>query len=317
MGSPPAVGVHARPYRNDEADWRAVRRLLIETFEVVPPQWNWDIRRWDGWRFHNAEPVIPSTLAAGIGVWEDDEGRIIGVVHPEGGGDAYLELRPDHRALEHHMLAWAEAHLAVPGGDGRPRVESACRDDDAVRRGLLEARGWTPTDDAWWWRRLDLGSVAPRRAPPVAGGYRLAATGSATEGRDAVRMAALLNAAFGRSIHTPAEYRTFMRRSPSFRHDLNLVAIAPDGSFAAHVGLTYDEENRHGIVEPVCTHPGHRRRGLARTLLVEGVERLRAAGARTAGVETGANPEANALYAACGFTDAHAGRVWRWTAPGT
>jgi ribosomal protein S18 acetylase RimI-like enzyme len=51
------------------------------------------------------------------------------------------------------------------------------------------------------------------------------------------------------------------------------------GSVAAHVGLTYEAVNRHAIVEPVATHPDHRRLGLARALLAEGLPRLATRGA--------------------------------------
>jgi ribosomal protein S18 acetylase RimI-like enzyme len=128
-------------------------------------------------------------------------------------------------------------------------------------------------------------------------------------------MAALLNAAFGRTVHTAAEYRTFATASPSFRHDLNLVAEAADGSFAAHVGLTLDEVNGHGIIEPVCTHPGHRRQGLARALILEGLKRLREQGAITCSVETGDMEPANALYRAIGFTEEYRGHAWRLALP--
>jgi predicted N-acetyltransferase YhbS len=128
---------------------------------------------------------------------------------------------------------------------------------------------------------------------------------------DAEAMAALLNAAFGRTIHSASEYATFMAESPSFRHDLNLVAEAPDGSFAAHVGVTYDEHNRHGIFEPVCTHPAHLRRGLARAVMFEGLRRLRDIGAATAHVETGDAEAANAFYGSLGFTEEYRAHTWR------
>ena len=124
-------------------------------------------------------------------------------------------------------------------------------------------------------------------------------------------MASLLNAAFGPTMHTTREYRTFVERSPSFVHHLNLVAVAPDGSFAAHAGVTYDEHNRHGIFEPVCTNPDHRRFGLARKLMLEGLRRLAARGAQSASVDTGDQVASNALYASCGFTEAHHFHAWR------
>jgi hypothetical protein len=77
----------ARPYRNDDTDWWAVRDLLVRTHDAVGRAWTWDIRRWDGLRFHDEVPVLADRLAAATGCWESDDGRLVAVVHPEGGGD--------------------------------------------------------------------------------------------------------------------------------------------------------------------------------------------------------------------------------------
>ena len=99
--------------------------------------------------------------------------------------------------------------------------------------------------------------------------------------------------------------------APLFRKDLHLVAVAPDGSFAAHVGMTYDEANRRGLYEPVCTHPDHRRHGLAQALMFEGMHRIKALGARQLTVETGDALAANRLYESLGFTEAYQAYPWR------
>ncbi len=125
------------------------------------------------------------------------------------------------------------------------------------------------------------------------------------------RISYVLNAGFGRDIHTATEYTTFMTKSPAFRHDLNLVAENPDGSFAAHVGGTFDGRNGRGIVEPVCTDPPHRRRGLAGALMREVFGRFRDLGATDVYVDTGDDEAANALYESVGFTEAYHGNVWR------
>jgi GNAT superfamily N-acetyltransferase len=124
-------------------------------------------------------------------------------------------------------------------------------------------------------------------------------------------MAVLLNAAFNRMIHSEAEYWNFVTHSPSFRHDLNLIAEAPDGSFAAHVGVTYEDANQSCVFEPVCTHPAHQRKGLARALMLEGLRRARSLGAVDAYVGTGDGMAANYLYEAVGFTEVYHGFVWR------
>ena len=93
--------------------------------------------------------------------------------------------------------------------------------------------------------------------------------------------------------------------------DLDLVAVAPDGSFGAYVGIAYDDANRRGILEPVCTHPDHRRHGLARALILEGLTRLEARGAVDATAETGSREAANALFAGLDLTGTYRASSWR------
>ena len=90
-----------------------------------------------------------------------------------------------------------------------------------------------------------------------------------------------------------------------------MVAEAPDGTFAAHVGVIYDEANRRALFEPVSTHPSHRRKGLAQALMFEGLHRAKALGAAEITVETGDAAPANALYNSIGFTEAYKGYAWR------
>jgi len=290
-----------------EADWWAIRDLLVRTQATTPIAWNWDIRHWDGSRFHREERNELALAARGIALWEAD-GRVVGAVHGEGAaGDAFLELDPDYRDLEPEMLAWAEDRLATTGS--RRRLELYVMDYDLARRSLLSRRRYRMLGSGGWMRLMRFG----KRPLPVAAiedPYVMATTSPASAEDDARQMAELLNAAFGRTTHTAAEYLRFMTASPSFSHALNLVALAPDGAFAAHAGLTYDEHNRLGIFEPVCTHPAHQRHGLARALMLEGMHRLRELGARTAYVETGDMGPANALYRAVGFSEEYRGHLW-------
>jgi mycothiol synthase len=300
----------SRPFRtDDDADWWAVRELLVRSHQASPPGWNWDVRRWDGSRFHREDPRLPGWFSAATRLWEAGDGRLVGAVHPEGPDEIFLELDPDFRGLEGELLDWAEANRAADT-NGRRVLELFAWDYDLSRRELLRERGYEELQAGGWQRRLRFGGWEIER-PGATPGYRLRSTGEDTLDGDAARMAALLNAAFGRTIHSAAEYRTFATASPSFRHDLNLVAEAADRSFAAHVGLTLDEVNGHGIIEPVCTHPGHRRQGLARALILEGLKRLRDQGATTCSVETGDMEPANALYRAIGFTEEYRGHSWR------
>ena len=57
-------------------------------------------------------------------------------------------------------------------------------------------------------------------------------------------------------------------------------------------------------MEPLCTDPGHQRRGLAAALLAEGIRRVVALGAVELVLGTGDDAWVNAFYARTGFTEA-------------
>jgi GNAT superfamily N-acetyltransferase len=128
-------------------------------------------------------------------------------------------------------------------------------------------------------------------------------------------MSDLLNAAFRRDFHNAKEYHNFCRLAPSFHPELDLVAVAPNGTFAAYVGVPYDAVNRRGIFEPVCTHPDHQRKGLAGALMQEALLRLRAIGAVDATVDTGDMLPANRFYDSMGFSEVYQGYAWQRVQP--
>ncbi|MGL4651068.1 MAG: GNAT family N-acetyltransferase, partial [Caldilineaceae bacterium] len=219
----------------------------------------------------------------------------------------YLELQPDYRFLMDEMLEWAEGALLAPHPDSGPALQHFAFDHDAPRRNVLGARGYAQQPWFGMMRRMRFGAP-PIPEPMMPRGYTLRST--RPEEGDYAAVAALLNAAFGRATHSAQEYRNFTTHSPSFRHDLDLVAEAPDGTLAALVGVTFEPLCRHGTFEPVCTHPEHQRRGLARALMFEGMRRLRSLGALDACVDTGSMEAANAFYDSMGFSEAYRGHYW-------
>jgi len=295
--------ITSRPFR-DEDDWWRVRNLIIELFPLVPAGAGWEIRRWDGRRFYGEDSWNWAVMGR-CRLWFTGE-RLVAAAFSEGdAADVHLLVRPDYRWFEGEMLDWAIGNLSSP--KGKHHLHHDVYDDDSYRIGLLEQRGFVRLDDQLVVRRQVLGeSIAPVAIAPE---YTMRSM--ASHPADYQRIADLLNQSFGRESHTAGEYRGFSTNSPSFRHHLSLVAEAPDGSFAAHAGFTLDEANRCGILEPVCTHPDHRKRGLALALITEGLNRVRALGAQAATVDTGGGVGANHLYEAAGFTDARWGHTWR------
>jgi len=295
--------VISRPLRGDQDFWR-MRELLIATVPITPIGFNWDMRRLEGKRFYNADLEANRLLARPIQLWETDGGQLAGFVLAEGADDAHLNVHPDFRHLEGEMIDWALAHLAAPAG-----LEIYVYEYDALRPRLLAARGFHKTDNWGMIRHMRLGAQ-PLPHPDVTEGYTLRPT-NPDDPADCQRIADLLNTAFGRTFHNAAEYANFCQLAPCFHRQLDLVAVAPDRTFAAYVGVPYDAANRRGVFEPVCTHPDHLRQGLATALMQEGLRRLGAMGAVDVTVDTGDSMAANRFYDSFGFTESYRGFAWR------
>jgi ribosomal protein S18 acetylase RimI-like enzyme len=96
---------------------------------------------------------------------------------------------------------------------------------------------------------------------------------------------------------------------PDYRNDLNLIAVADDGTFVAFCyGHISQKENdrtgrNEGWIAYLGTRRGFRKIGLGRAMLLAGLHRLKAAGVATAilGVDAENSSGALRLYESAGF----------------
>ena len=102
---------------------------------------------------------------------------------------------------------------------------------------------------------------------------------------------------------------------PRFRRDLQVVAWKGDepAALVSNVLETMDDGSVRGLLNGVCTHPGHRRLGLARACIAESLRLLRDEGATAAflGVDTDNHNRALDLYRSCGFEVASSSTSYR------
>jgi ribosomal protein S18 acetylase RimI-like enzyme len=105
------------------------------------------------------------------------------------------------------------------------------------------------------------------------------------------------------------ERRRHWMKSLDYRPELDLVAVAPDGTLAAFSYCTIEVANnqrlgvREGWVGDLGTRRGYRKRGLARALLSASMQAFKAAGMDTAklGVDSQNPNGALQLYESVGF----------------
>jgi ribosomal protein S18 acetylase RimI-like enzyme len=299
----------SRAYQGDADFWK-VRDFLISTYGMNQNHHNWCLGRWGYWVYFitKLDQNANWRWQDEVRLWETDTGELVGVVNPEDQGNAFLQVHPDYRHLEGEMIEWAEAHITAPAGDGGARrVNMSVYDYDTHRQEILARRGFEKKTEWFGYKRcrsMDK-SIAP---PAVPEGYTVRALGP----DDDLAQRCIASArAFG--SQTPRSAATYhsLQAVPGYRPNLDMVAVAPDGTFVSFCIAWPNEANRIAMFEPVGTDPDHRRKGLASAVINEALRRLRTMDIERAYLGCGSAVPANALYESLGFTEADKEYTWQ------
>jgi mycothiol synthase len=218
-----------------------------------------------------------------------------------------LLVHPAYRGIEDEMLAWAETMQRVALASASLRLTAWAFTRDAVRTALCRKRGYTRTDEGLVYMSRSLEHPPPQRILPP--GYSIR---SVSTDEDIKQRVAVHRAAFAPSQMSKEGYRLLVREAPTYRADLDLVVVAPDGNFAAFCLIWLDTVNALGVFEPVGCHPDYQQRGLTRAVIEEGLRRLHDLGARAASVNSHRGDKAAArLYVSTGFREIDCMEAWQ------
>lgn len=302
--------LHMRKFQSEDDFW-SIRQLLRDVFwlnerrEVC-----WPLYRWDYWRWHVNENIWRFNLQAAVFLWKTSAGRLSAVLHPDGPGEAFLQVHPEFHSfdLDIEMVSLAETHFAVQQPDGRQRLVIWVHESDALRQDLLQRRGYTRGDCPEYQRRRAMDVPVPDLQPAT--GYTIRALGEACElpARSWLSWKAFHPDERDDKYGGWEWYRN-VQRAPLYRRDLDLVAVASDGELAAFCTLWFDDVTRSAAFEPVGTHPDHQRRGLGKAIMAEGLRRVLELGATLCTVGSYSDA-AGGLYAALGFTEYELSEPW-------
>lgn len=253
------------------------------------------------WRF-----ASPSAwMSERTRLWEDADGGLLAwavLQFPAWHCLDYV-VRPDARSaeLESDVLAWACAcleHEATRSGGRLPFYVSA-REDDHARIAAIERAGFVR--QTWGYVHLtrDLSEPIPAPAPPP--GFLVR---SLAGEREIDAYVAAHHAAF-ETVNMTAEWRRATLHDARYVPELDLVAIAPDGSLAGFCVCWITPSiagRRIAQVEPLGILPVYQRQGLGRALLLEELRRAQALGADRMEVKAESyNAASRGAYEAVGF----------------
>jgi ribosomal protein S18 acetylase RimI-like enzyme len=295
------MGVTSRRY-DSSRDYEAVGRFLIDTYPGGDRLPNWMQPRWEYMHHHPFIEGLPLEL---ILVFED-EGEIVGLVHPE---DTltfiYLQRAPAYDYILPEMLIHTDKFF---GGTSvmlqRKIIGLFVTDADTPLEQLATVFGYERhAEQHEGYSRFDLSKPVP--ASPVPAGFRIQ---SLCDENDHRKINTCLWRGFNHDGEIPDDELNrpaVAQSAPNFRPEHTITAVAPDGSYVSYAGIWFVPENGLAYIEPVATDPDYRKIGLARACVYEAMRRVQAEGARVAWVGSD-----QPFYKAIGFDKKFQRNLW-------
>lgn len=301
-----------RPYQG-ELDLQPIANLL-NTCEAFDRE---DIyHSVAGLQFEFSHPKFDPTQD--LRLWQDSNGQLLAFAQlwiPDesvsvSDGHLWFSVHPTYRnqGLESEVIAWAETRIRQVAQlrDLPAQLMVGCRDYQRDRIALFEKHQFSYER---CFLRMQRSLSEPIPAAQLPEGFQLI---DGNNDIDPTAWVDLHNQSFidHWNFHalTIEEVKHYLNH-PNYRTELDLVAVAADGTYAAFCYAHIDEDDnqqrkcQEGWISMLGTRRGFRRLGLGRALLLSGLQRLRDAGMETAllGVDVQNPNQAYRLYESVGF----------------
>lgn len=273
--------VKCKNYSRTE-DYEKVNVFLERTYQKGGMYSNWLQPRWEYMHYH---PALDESNLNKIALWFDGDKLVSMVNYESAPGDVYFQCDRDYSDLKPEMFDYAANHLFGTNDKGEKHVNLYINEFDEILIGLAMKNGYVRNEKYHECvTSLDLNEDI--RTPDIPEGYHIS---DLMNSSDYHKLGTCMYAGFNHEGPLPEDDekdRRLMHSSPGFRKDLFIIIESPNGEYAAIAGMWFNETNRIGYVEPVCTHPNHRRMKLGTAAVLEGAKRCVQSGAEEIFVES-------------------------------
>jgi mycothiol synthase len=309
-----ALGIRSFTWKDD---FELVRAFLIRTYKATHSLQNWIPSRFENVKFGPCGPEYRDEDDEYIKIWRktDDDipsgAKMVAVTFCEPSGDCWIQIDPSHRSNEREIVLWMEtqSRKMERGENPERKLRFYVDERDETRQALLAELGYEDTGFLEYNRTRLVDQPIPDCQLPSDFTVR-----SVDIEKDFIQYKKVQAAAFPH-CGCMTERTAKIYSTASFYHpDLDLVAVDGRGNFAAFCTVRIDPVSRMAELEPVGTHPDYRRRGLARSVICEGLRRLRKYNPSLICIQgAAATDAANRLYDSVGFTRKTEVHTWRKT----
>ncbi len=234
--------------------------------------------RWDWVTTHS---YLDKTSVGRIGIWEENQ-EVVGLATYDCLlGTAYCLALPQYASIKRQILVYAMDQLSNNGEFGVVIADPDAEFQEIAAQLGFSATGEKEHDAAFYIDRTTTEYSLPE-------GFSIT---SMEETFDLSQYRRVLWKGFNHELNGEGEFSFTKEREESAKEEmlrpnvnlsLKIAAVAPNGNFAAYCGMWYDPEAGFAVIEPVATDPDYRKLGLGRAVVLEGIRRVGALGAKIA-----------------------------------
>lgn len=256
------------------ADYNNVYEMLAENYKPNNASGNMMPAEFEYCFCH---PSIDIKSMSRSGVWENDD-SIVACAHIEFKlGEAYFEIADGYNYLREEMLDFSEKYLYGRKENGTTFLSVKVPQSQPEFIKYIENKGYKFTRESECYY-LPLDKEFEVELPK---GFKII---SVFDGVDHVKLQIAIQLGFEHSmediIGDHLANSLICGTGPNFKPELNYVVVASNGDYAAYGGFWYDEKTDLAYLEPLCTHPDYRYKGLAKAILSKGMNECKNLGAK-------------------------------------
>lgn len=289
-----------------QEDFDKVRMFLFDTYKLTGTFQNWIPSMFENTKFGPGGTEYLDEEDEYIKIWEADAGKILAVTMCKPSGDCRIFIHPEFRNHEEILVESLEIQRAEIKNDDSPlKMYFVVETGDTLRETLLKQRGYE-----------DKGTCEHNRILPEY--YEVTHITLPDDyvirhvdvEKDFEQYRAVQSSVFSSMKDVSLNRLRIYRSAEFYKDELDIVAVAPDGTFAAFATGRIDPLSKLGEIEPVGVHPDHRRKDLGKAIVLECIRRLQKHEPEAIVILGAASTEsATHLYDSLGFnrTDVH---IW-------
>ncbi len=251
-------------------DYQRVCDFLVELCGHGTAHMNWNWARFE-WMYHH--PYCNRAQLGSIGLWKDDNKVVGAAILDLYYGEAFCASLPKYKYILPEIYNYAYKNLSDENGIG-----ISASDTDTETQSLLESLGFEKAEQTEQLYFIELDEIQPYTLPEPF----IIRSINLPEEKEAYNV--VIWKGFDHEGDT--EELEKMRSNtaaipPNLKTELCL-AVDDGNEFAAHCSCWFDKRTDYAYIEPVCTIPKYRGKGLGRAVLLETLARCKAMGAEKA-----------------------------------